>query len=259
MMNQAGFANVIHENGDVRRGRTLNRPQWTAREDEVLYNTVHHRLSDGIDLDADQIFDEIIGTYPTWQRSVLAIKTQIPVHASRIRTEMLRLADSEKRNVRRESDQALLLLEQHYLAALNAASDANIALKAEYAKIIIELTDAMEDVERQNQQYVRELADAHEDAFDAGRQAQDLHAENIRLQERNQKMKILARLMTNESSLDNINVDVLTHAASALTITDHEDPPPIPSSARIGQWNGGPEDLNPNNAPSIASTTVERK
>lgn len=226
--NAAGFAIVRHDDGDVRKGKSRTRPKWTAVEDEVLYFCVHRRLSGGVSLDGDSIFDEIIQTHPTWQRSVLAIKTRVLEHATTIRAQMLLAAKAESRKAKRDSDQAMLILEQSYQCALIAAGEANAVLREENAEFLRDLEAAKLDLTAERDKIV-DLADtltkAEGEVFDAGRIVQELQAENLKLTSRTAKMNLVAQLLANPTALDCISLDSISLVTNSLSIANLEDSP----------------------------------
>lgn len=186
------FPFVYHDNNDVRYGKTRTRPPWSTLEDQILFQAVRDRMANNIRLDASSIFVEIFASYPDWQRSELAIKTRMGMHATAVRDELAAATDAK---VRRKSDQRMLEMEQEYERILKESYEASKQEKAELVASLklLELENAQLGKEKDD--LYNRLHSSEEDMKSAEIRAQEAETQNYKLQGRADKMTKLTRLM----------------------------------------------------------------
>ncbi len=150
------FPPVINENGDVRYGKVIGkRPTWNPAEKDILRRSVAERLTSGADTSASAIFEEIFRVYPDWQRSELAIKTQLPVY--------IQECFEEQRRQTAQTGADLTELNRNYQERLDlAVREAKDAGEKEAAILRSQMDDLKEDYDAQlleNQRLLIEHAD----------------------------------------------------------------------------------------------------
>jgi hypothetical protein len=147
---------VIHENGGVRYGKVIGkRPAWNTEEKGILRLAVAERLRTGADTSAGAIFEEIFRAFPDWQRSELAIKTQLPVY--------IQECFKEQRRQTNQTGTDLTELNRNYHERLDrAVREAKDASEQEAANLRSQMDDLKEDYDAQlleNQRLLIEHAD----------------------------------------------------------------------------------------------------
>jgi len=190
------FPKIDHENGDVKCGKSRNRPAWNPLENHILTSVLEHHLSTYRNVDYDKVWEEIYRFNPDWQRSLLAVKSHAAELIKLLQTrqneksaeEMRRQNEMVTKEMHRLSDNVLqkaetekFLLEQAYKTAFQEALDAAEKEKTEFQEEILKKKKEIADKTKELNDMTQSMNDLNNDLanmkFDLEKAHTDLEEE----------------------------------------------------------------------------------
>jgi len=236
------FPTVRHE-GEVKTGKSLNRPKWNELENSILTSALEYHLNTYGRIDYNRVWDEIYQQFPDWQRSLLAVQAHSGDLIQGLRSRQDQKARQEQQmatqEIRRLSEQAVMKAEAEkfqlaaaYENALMEARNAAERERIELQQVVAEKQKRIADQEKELDEMndgIKELLKSMENLqIDLGRAATDLEREksvaNEALhqkqavetelyiaKERNEKMKMVFQLVCQLTS-DNDALDSISSA-----------------------------------------------